>query len=260
MYYRFVFVTRNAYEAERINRMADTLSILTHAQDYYAYEVIMRFFDTQYHFAFLAFIGSIIFLVWIKRGIVALYLSISFIAVLAVIFVMHSYLSSNIFIMLDGYLAYLGLVWAIPLAFVIGKENRVWTVLLLSCLMLFSLDRIRQKHTFFSNRLDYMETLIADHTNEEHPKAIFEMENFDFDTLWLGWVMSLETLMISSLEDPDNSRTIFLSKNKGKWDDRLDEGSLFLSVSFGPEFIKHNELPLNFFHLSEVPYKKILLE
>lgn len=260
LYYKFIFVQRDAYETERIDRLAEAGKVLYNLDDYYITEVVARFFSTDYFLAFAAFIAVLVVLFINRRWLIAIYMSISFLVVLAVVVVMHAYISSDIFIMLDGYMAHLGLVWAIPLAFVFGKENKPWIALSFAVLMAFSLFKIYNSHTFFSERIEYLKTAMAEHTDAAHPKAIASRKNYNYDKLWIGWAMALETLMISSIDDPDQSRTIYLSHHEGKWDDRLDEGNLFLNVYFGPESVKQKWLPKQFFHLPELPYRKIELE
>lgn len=260
LYFKFIFVQRDAYETERLDRLAEAEKVLYNLDDYYISGVVTRFFATEYFLAFAAFIAVLIYLIVKRRWFVSLYMSISFLVVLAVVVVMHAYISSDIFIMLDGYMTHLGLIWAMPLAFVFGKENKSWIAPSFAILMAFSLFKIYDSHTFFHERIEYLKTAMAEHTDANHPKAIASRKNYNYDKLWIGWAMSMETLLISSIESPDNSRTIYLSHNEGKWDDRLEEPLLFLNVHFGPESVKQEWLPRQFFHLPEVPYIKIELE
>lgn len=258
--FSFVLVERNAYEADRADRLGEAWKVLEHFNDYYISEVIYGYFDTQYALPFVVFLGSLAFLVFSKRFFTTLYLSFSFLVMLGIIIVMHAYLSSKIFIMLDGYLVHLGLIWALPLAFHWGQQRQRWMAPVLAFLLIFSLARINDSKAFFQERLAYLENALAQHTSQEHPKAVAYLDNFNYEKLWIGWAMSCETLLLSSLEGPDFSRSIYLADQRGDLEGRFDEPDLYLNVPFAPEFIKNDDLPLQYFQLPKVPYREVELD
>lgn len=258
--FSFVLVERNAYEAERADRLGEVWKVLTHLNDYYITEVIYSYFDSQYAFPFIIFLMSLVLLMVSKRFFSALYLSISFLVLLGIIVVMHVYLSSKILIMLDGYMVHLGIIWALPLAFHWGKERQHWMIPTLALLLIFSLARINDSKAFFQERLAYLENALAQHTSPEHPKAVAYLDNFNYDKLWIGWAMSCETLLLSSLEGPEFSRSIYLADQRGDLEGRFDEPDLYLNVPFGPYSIKNQDLPSRYFQLPKIPYREVELD
>ena len=146
----FVLGERNAYEAERANRMEEAWTVLSNLQDYYISEVILRYFDTQYTFPFLIFLLSLGLLVAMRRYWTAIYLTVSFLVVLAIIIVMHAYMTSNIYNLLDGYMSNLGFIWALPLAYHWVTEKKPWMLLTICALLIFSLFRISDSKNFLS--------------------------------------------------------------------------------------------------------------
>lgn len=258
--FSFVFVERNAYEADRADRLAEAWKVLENYNDYYIAEVISSYFDTQYAFPFIVFLLSLVLLVVSKRFFTALYLSLSFLVLLGIIIVMHAYLSSKILIMLDGYLVHLGVIWALPLAFHWGQQRQGWMTLTVAFLLIFSLARINDSKVFFQHRLTYLENALSQHTSPEHPKAVAYLDNFNYEKLWIGWAMSCETLLLSSLEGPSASRSIYLADKRGDLEGHFDEPDLYLNVPFAPFFIKNEDLPLQYFQLPEVPYREVELE
>ena len=254
---QFVFAERNAYEAERANRLNEAWEVLSNLNDYYISEVIWRYFDTQYALPFVVFSLSIVGLIWTKRIGAALYILLSFAVLLAVVIVMHAYMSSDIFIMLDGYLGHLGFVWGLPLAFHWVQEKRPWMLVIISGLLIFSIARLADTRRFFENRLTHLHTLLDTQTSVEHPKGVVYLTGLQYDKFWIGWAMGVETLMLSSLEGPEHTRNIYLADKPGDVADRFEDGDLFLSVPFGPDFIKREELPSQYFQLPAIPYREV---
>jgi hypothetical protein len=258
--FTFALSEQNAYEAQRIDPFKEAWQVLCHFEDYYLSEVLLRYFDTQYALPFVVFLISLVLLVIKKRYFVALYLGFSFLLLLSIIFVMYAYLGADIFIMLDGYLVHLGVIWALPLAFHWQQEQQRWMVPVLAFLLLFSLARINDSKAFFQQRLAYLENALEQHTPPEHPKAVAYLENFNYEKLWIGWALSSETLLLSSLKGPEGSRSIYLADKRGDLDGRFDEPNLYLNVPFAPDFIKNDDLPLQYFQLPKVPYREVELD
>ncbi len=258
--YTFAFAGNNAYEAQRVDPFKEAWQVLSHFQDFYLSEVLYRYFDTQYALPFVVFLISLVLLSIQKRYFVALYLFLSFLLLLSIIFVMYAYLGTDIFIMLDGYLVHLGVIWALPLAFHWGQERQQWMVPALAFLLLFSLARINDSKAFFQERLAYLENALAQHTSPQHPKAVAYLEDFNYEKLWIGWAMSSETLLLSSLKGPGFSRSIYLADQRGDLEGRFDEPDLYLNVPFAPDFIKNDDLPLQYFQVPKIPYREVELD
>lgn len=258
--YTFVFVERNDYEAERADSLAEAWQVLSNYQDYYIFRVIYQYFDTQYLLPFVFFLLSLVLLGRANRYFSAIYLLLSSALVLTIIIVMHAYLNSNIFIMLDGYLVHLGLVWALPLAFYCGKEQKVWMFVSIGFLLGFSLTRIGDSKKFFQERLAYVQVALDEHTSPTHPKAVAYLEDLDYESLWIGWALGIETLMLSSLDGPQYSRTIYLANKREDLEGLLDEAELFLSVPFGATHVRIADLPSKYFQLPNIPYREIELK
>lgn len=257
--YNFAFTERNAYEAERTDRLGEAWQVFSHYQDYYIFRIIYQYFDAQYALPFIAFLLSLVLLFFAKRYLTVIYLSLSFAVLLSIVIILHAYLNSNIYIMLDGYLVHLGLVWALPMAFYWGNKQKKWMMLTLAVLLVFSLARIADSKAFFQKRLAYLESSLQQHTNEEYPKAVVYQEDMNYEKLWIGWAMGCETLLLSSLDGPQYSRNIYMADKHGDLEGRFTEENLFLSVPFGPDFIKRKDLPKQYFQLPTTPYREVEL-
>ena len=256
---KFVLAERNAYEAERASRLLEAWEVLSHLPDYHISSVIWRYFDTQYALPAAIFGLCLISLVVQRRWGVALYTLLSSLVLLALIVLTHAYLSTDIYIMLDGYLAHLGLLWGLPLAYHWTSSKQPWALLLIAALLTFSLVRISDSRKFFQERLAYVQQTLDEQTSPEHPKGVAYLTDLNYEKLWIGWALGVETLLLSSLEGPQHSRNIYLADKPGDLEGRLDEPDLFLSVPFGPEQIKRSALPPRYFQLPAKPYREVTL-
>ncbi|MEL6657083.1 MAG: hypothetical protein AAFN81_07170 [Bacteroidota bacterium] len=253
----YVFIERNAYEAERANRLLEAWSVITNLNDYYISSIIWRYFDTQYTFPLVIFLLSLGLLIWHKRLLAAIYVLLSFLAILAIVMVTHAYMTSNIYNMVDGYLGHLGFIMGLPLAFHWVTEKRPWMLVIISGLLVFSLFRISDSKRFFQERLSYLHRLLDTQTSPEHPKGVVYLTNMNYEKLWIGWALGVETLMLSSLEGPEHSRNVYMADKPGDLEGHFDEAELFLSVPFGPDFIKKEDLPSQYFRWPSAPYREV---
>lgn len=259
LFWKFALGERNAYEAERANRLGEAWEVLSNLSDYYVSDVVMRYFDTQYAFPLIVLLICLISLIYLRRIGLVLYVLFSSLVALAVVIVMHAYMSSDIFIMIDGYLAYLGFVWALPIAYHWVSERRMWQFLLVGALLIFSLVRIENTKQFFQNRLAYVQQTIDEQTSAEYPKGVAYLTDLNYEKLWIGWALGVETLMLSSIEGPEHCRTIYLADRPEDLEGRFDESDLFLSIPFGPESVKREELPKQYFNVPAIPYREVQL-
>lgn len=259
LFWKFALGERNAYEAQRADRLGEAWEVLSNLSDYFVSSVIIKYFDTQYAFPALAFLICLISLVFVRRIGLAVYTLLSSVVVLAFVIVMHAYMSSEIFIMIDGYLVYLGFVWALPIAYHWVTVRHPWMLAAIAALLIFSLVRIENTKQFFQERLAYVQHTLDTQTSLEHPKGVAYLADLNYEKLWIGWALGVETLLLSSLNGPAETRTIYLADRPEDLQGRFDEPDLFLSIPFGPESVKREELPKWYFNVPAIPYREVQL-
>lgn len=247
----------NQYTEMRMDRLHDFRQVFTDLPHLYITDRIRWFFETEYAFPFTVFMVALIGLWLKKQRWLAGYLFAAFWALLGLVLLMHNYLNAPIYIMLDGYLTHLGVLWALPLAFCWLPERRWWIHVVVGVLLIFGLDRISGKHDFFRHRIDYLNNIMATHVTGDERKLLAHMDQFDWQVLWMPWAVSFETLLISSLDGPDGATTLYYQQHHENWEEKLQNPDFFLAVHYAPEFLRQEWLPGRYFHLPRVPYKKI---
>lgn len=254
LFLKMQFDASNEYTQMRLNRLSDIKEVIANLPDLYITNRLLWYFDTEYVFPFTVFIVTLIWL-WLQgRRWLSLYLFTAFWALLGLILLMHNYLSGPIYIMLDGYLSHLGILWALPIAFCCLPERRWWMMVLVAVLLLFSLDRIKNKHRFFRERIHYLQTIMDQH---DERKLLAHMDEFDWNKLWMPWAVGFETLLISSLDGPQGTTTLYFQQHHEDWDEQMQNPQFFLSLHYAPIFVKQEWLNSRYFQLPPASYKKI---
>ncbi len=256
--YKLQLVRENPYEAERAGQITDAWEVINNWSDYYVADRINWMFDTEYIFPFAVFALSLWWLIFRDKGFTALCTFLGFCAILMVVAILHVYLDSPIYIMLDGYLSHLGLIWSMPIAFFLLPNRKWWTAALISALLLFGLDRMKNKHRYFEKRIIRMEQVFKDHPGR--PKLLAHMEDFDWHAWWLPWAVGVESLLLTALDGPEKSATLYFETWGDQWDKKLDDPDFYLGVQYAPTYYNARQLPKRYFRLPETPYVRIDLK
>ncbi len=263
-YLKFAGISqKGGYESDRMSRLEKTWEILANLQDYYVWHVVKMYFETQYTFPFIIFIGVVGVLFWKRKWLSGIYIIIAFLGFMSVIYSTYSYLGAPIFNMIDGYLAMLGIIWALPMYYLFLRKPQIkWlNQLIVVSLLVFSVHRIYLLSDFFQKRLTYLETIFDNHANENERKLLSHMKDFDWELLWYPWSTPFETILLTSLDDSDNAGSLYYrqySESK-KFDERLNSENLFLGAHFGPFQFEAKNIPSQLILLKKGRYKEIHL-
>lgn len=210
--YTFSQLSSHEYENTRMGVLGNLGEVLRSPSDFHVVSVIHRYFDMEYTFpAVLMGVISLV-LVRVRQWLSALVFVFGNIAWLLVNLGTYSYLQGNIFIMIDGYLALFGLIWGIPLLlFVLRSERRLLALLTVTSLLIFSVHRIYLRHSFFTNRLALLQETMDHYEEEEIYKVRYELKDFSWDELWYPYQVPHESLMLSALESPSETKSIYIN-------------------------------------------------
>lgn len=257
MFMTYRQISQDGYETGRAAPIFNAVEILSEFTELYSWNRVFWYFDTEYALPLAVFLFSLIFMAVKKKWFSSLYLLLCFSALVAVIVVTYSYLDTPIYLMIDGYMAHIGVILALPITFFLLSSKRPVWVALVCLLLIFSFDRIRNKRKFYQERQAYFMALIEEHTTEDNRKLLAHMRDFNWEKLWMPWPVGIETLMMSTLENPENPATIYIQRYGQEAD--LSDPDLFLSVHYDPYSVEPEELPQHLFPLKRGTYKKIVL-
>lgn len=258
--YRLKAIQASSYEGNRISILENAETVLYNLGDYKVSEIVWRFLEMEYHIPFVIFMILIGVLLYQKKIFSALWLMIATVGLTALIIITCSYLNGHIYGLIDGYLGWIGFVWAIPLLFLVLKTERHYILNLTVVVLLlgYSWQRTYVQHDFFTKRLAFYTQVMDDYRTSSDGKFIVHARYFKWDRLWYQWAVGVETLLYSSLEGPKNSSTVYLQD----WfdqqpDEREDTGDWFLGVKFAPFKYSSEELPARYFQLPSGKYQKV---
>jgi len=241
---RFVTVASDSYESGKISLLSTGLEVFQSPGDYYVFEIIVKYFIQEYIPVMALFI-FILGWMWTQRKHLAIVaLTLGSLALLAVIMVTYSYLRGDIYIMIDGYLGMLGMIWGTAIYFYVKDvELKYWMTIFVGLVLVFSMIRIFEKEYVLRERLEGYEK-----TFEMYPdqvKLFAPLNLHDWDKFWYPFEMPVETLMLSSLDGKKNSKTIFVDYDVLGTDGFIEEGDYFISFNqklsldlLNPKFFK----------------------
>lgn len=254
--YTFVQLANSEYESERMGVLGQLGAVLQSPGDYHVVKVIQRYFDMEYTLPAILMGVLAVLLAWFRHWLSALIFVLGNIAWLFVNLGTYSYLQANIFIMIDGYLALFGLIWAVPLLlFVLRSERRLLALITVTGLLFFSMHRIYIRHSFFTERLTLLQETMDHYEQEGRYKVRFALEDFNWENLWYPYQVPHETLMLSALEGPEKTKSIYINY------DHLPEEHFFGEEKQGFLHYTHHpaveRLPQQYFKLPKGDYQLV---
>ncbi len=250
-----------SYEAGRINQLLEAQKVLTNLNDYYVWGRLGWYLDVHYLLPMILFMGGLIYLIVQKKYWTTLLSIVAFTVITAMTIVLFSYLGGPIYVLLDGYLAHLGVIMALVFVLSIGHRREWWLAGVFVFLLMFSVDRIKGTHHFFTQREDLLLAILDGQLESEEHKLVTSMDAFDWERLWLHWAIGIETLMMSTLETPDHPKTLYFYENKANIDQLLEDPDLFLALQYFFNPYEVAQLPVQF--KSKLPkgkYKEVDLK
>lgn len=249
---KFLAVQGDEYESDKMAVLfqPDIIrDVLLNPGDYFIYRALLDYFTLEYVPVMLLFLAGVGWL-WRTRKIgSAVFISGAFLGWLFINLVVYSYLESSLYIMLDGYLAIFGMIWATPFYF-IWRGNKTTTLAWVAvALIALSTGMMLSKKSFYKQRLEYIEQTLALHP--EHEKLLVPASAFNWETMWYPYEVAHESLMLTALEGREQCRTIYVNID-------APADAEFLASDQFLQF--HGSVPLKvfsysrFFSLPEAPY------
>lgn len=246
-----------SYEAGQMDNLQESFAMLSQFNTYYVFDRISWFFETEYAFPFVIFLIAVGVLCWKRHWLLALFILASHLAMLAAIMIAFAYLNDPIYILLDGYLSHLGIIWSLPIVYVFCQERKWWSLGVIVVLMGFGLDRIHEKKAFFQERLGLLEGMLEEHATEQDRKLLHHIDHFDWGKMWMPWAVGVETLMLTALDGPESAATLYFKQHRQDEDAQLQDPNLFLGVHYSPFIFESDSLPKHLFRLKKGLYKRI---
>ncbi len=108
----------------------------------------------------------------------------------------------------------------------------------------------------YRERIHYLKSLTEVLEREPGRKFYTWSDNIDSERVMFTWSIPVETLLMSSLDGPQHSATLYVFPGKEDLPDYIQYPDLFLCVTFWEEWNVH-DLNTRYFVLPEEPYRYI---
>ena len=254
---KFYQVQGDTYEAGRMSLLdtSKVISIFTNLNDYKVTEILLWYFDKEYTFPFVVFLVLVLAITIKGKVLSGFYLLGATTCWLCLNILTYSYLKDHMLIMIDGYLAIFGMLWAIPIYFyLLHSKQKLFSFILVGSLIIFSLHRIYDKHKFYNDRLALIQETLDRHVTSESRKLLVPMEKFSWEVMWYPYEIPHESLMLSSLDGPENGATIFVDYDFNLVHEYQADTTVFYHFQLKTPVV---HLPSKYFSLPKQPYQLI---
>lgn len=219
-YFRFRSIqsSEGSYES---NRLQEILTQLTEWQTLFElniWTILKWYFETQYALPVVLFLLLLGVLVYQKHWWSALILLLSSLGIVLVVMLSFAYVNGKIYAMIDGYIGLLGIIFSIPILYVVlHSKYYFWSISLITFLLIFNLHRIYGVRDFFQQREAYLTEMVEQNAQPNKRKLVLRMQDFLWNKFWFHWSLPYETILLTSLEDPHQAATIYMAEwNEGE--------------------------------------------
>jgi len=226
--------------------------VLLNPRDYFVYRALLEYFTLEYVPVMALFILGVGWLFRSGKVWAGVFISGAFLGWILINLVVYSYLQSSIYIMLDGYLAIFGMIWATPLYFIWQEQKSKALALTLVAVIAISTTMMVNKHSFYHQRLEYISQTLDFYP--EHRKLLVPSSAFNWDTMWYPYEVAHESLMLTALKGRDQCRTIYVNIDSPPDAEYLNSDQfLQFNGTMSLDVFKHSR----FFSLPAEPYTVI---
>ncbi len=158
----------------------------------------------------------------------------------------------------DHYLMIWGGMISWPFLLTIGKiRKQTIAVATIALVILIGTHYLHQKRSHFVKHFSYISQLLVEFEQQQSPKTLILSKDLDYNYIWTPGYLGPESLLISALEDPKESATIFAADDLEKFQTALTDSSLWLGPSFAPFSYQSTALKNMYFQLPERIYLKL---
>jgi len=210
---KFLMVQGDSYESDRLSDLLQPGSLVAlfgNWRDHFIFKAIFQYFTHEYWLVSLLFTGVLVWLLRSGKWLAGFFIFAASLGWLLVNIITYSDLGGPLYIMLDGYLAVFGLIWGTPIFFFLRDHPRTAYAWIAVGLVVFSTWRMVRTRHFYANRLEYIKETLAMYPGKDQQKIIVPREHFHWDRMWFPYEVAHESLMLTALQHPDSTRTIYV--------------------------------------------------
>ena len=257
---KFLSVDKNSYEAQQMNPINNMFAILGNITNTNSFHFFLKFvLKGVYVLPIILFLITAVYY-FMKREILKLAFTtcaiIGFFILLMIVFS-----PGDIDVGMEKNLMPLWIFITIPFIHDVLFHKfryRFMQVIIFSLVVVIGLSGFYRATVIYGDRIRYMQQVLetSEHTFNSD-KIIIEKKNLNQDRLGSNWSYANETLLLSSLEGPQYSKSVYIVDDLNQIKDyNMQKKDVYLCVSFWLQW-DYSSLNPKYFQLPEKPYKII---
>lgn len=254
---KFLTIHRNSYEGHQLAPAMSMFSTLRHLPSVYSVHFFLKYIFKGIYILPLVLLGVNIVFYLVRRAYEKLaFQLISFGGFFLVMMVLYAPGDSDAG--MEKNLLPLWFYVAIPFVHdvLLGKASwGKWRPVFYGIILVCGLAGFSRAVSIYTSRLDYLKMIMNKASADTGMrKFIILKKNVQMDRLVSTWSIANESLLLSSLNGPQNSMAVYLVddlKELGRYD--LQARDVFLSVSFWLQW-NYTQLNSTYYGLPEAPY------
>ena len=210
---KFMLVQGDDYESDRMSALLEYSTLremFTNQADYFIFSALQEYATQQYWLVLFLFTVVLAWLLFQKKWLAAIFIVCASVIWLLINILTYADLGGPLYIMLDGYLAVFGLIWATPFYFFLRDNYKPVFACVAIVLVGFSTWKMVDTRQFYRQRLTFIQETLDMYPEVDQKKLIVPRHLFDWENMWFPYEVAHESLMLTALESPEDMRTIYV--------------------------------------------------
>lgn len=252
-YTKTLFIEEDSYEGGFITQTGNFVECVKNFRSLYSTVFFISRLSSLY--LFIAVISFFVFCYYLLKKEYLKFLLVFFSASCYLIVVNIVFYKGDSDMMMERVYMQLMIIVLIPFFKDFYAKNHYpgYLNFLLLLMILVSTERIVNAGQIYRKRVEYVAGIIEHYKNEKQAKYILDKENLNNDLILVPWAFAIETLLYSSLNGIEGSKTFYLSDNPATIDYDKKDKAIFLAVPFWQNW-NTNKLNESYFYLPKQTY------
>lgn len=258
LFLRYKVLPSSGYEQNKMAAFEKTGEILPEFFNNWTYNHLKDYTMKHFKWGYYFYLLVLLTLVYMKRYLAAL-VSVATLCcfVVVVVIIYHKGESVN---MLESYYTYFGYFWGFTALAVFSqlKAPNYVRFAPVAIILLISFRSLFLHGGFFTERLEYLYSLTEEAAQHGSSKTLYPKKKLKWNLVIVPWSASFTTLIYSTLQNPEDSRTVYLYDKK-ELEKKIDvnDENLFLGATFNLKQFKEEDIPDRYFSLKKGKYHLI---
>ena len=250
-------VPADSYQSQKLVSFENISYVFTNLNDILGYKYFLKAVGNNYVLPVSLLIFMALFYIYKKMVLKILLLVLSVFGFWVLI--MAGEIREEAPIVCENYYALFGYFIAIPFSidflqsikFKLAFPTLLWV-------LFFSLSKIVMCGTLIHDQIDFFKRTTDNLRTFNEKKFVMSYKNVDWDGLWVAWDFPFQSLIVSSLADPDSAITFYATDDSSKYTPQIyTDSTTLVGVPWSPFWFASTTLPTKYFKLKNTLYRNM---